>query len=233
MKKLLVILSAIACLFFLGYGGSMAWSLYPHTNLQPLPPSLIALNSDEGIQRLHNAEAAADYQRLSNTFQAQKLISYCGVASSVSVLNALGINTSQWWFFNDQTKKIRSQKQVMFGGMSLSELAGLLMAHGAKSSVRHGGDIDIAEFRALVEQNLANDNDYLLINYQRAVLGQPKLGHISPIAAYDRDTDSVLIIDTAAHKYPFTWVPLNTLHSAMNTIDSSSGKARGLVEVSL
>jgi hypothetical protein len=78
---------------------------------------------------------------------------------------------------------------------------------------------------------LVSLNDYLLVNYQRKVLGQGAVGHISPLAAYDEDSDKVLILDTAGYKYPPTWVPVDGLFDAISTTDSSSGKTRGFVEV--
>jgi hypothetical protein len=35
------------------------------------------------------------------------------------------------------------------------------------------------------------------------------------------------VLDVAAHRYPYTWVPVSRLWSAMNTIDNDSGLARG------
>lgn len=70
---------------------------------------------------------------------------------------------------------------------------------------------------------------YAAACYQRELLGQDRVGHISPLAAYDRD--KVLILDTAAHKYPPTWAPVERLFAAMQTVDGSSGKMRGYVEV--
>ena len=54
----------------------------------------------------------------------------------------------------------------------------------------------------------------MLVNYQREVLGQRRVGHISPVAAYDQASDSVLILDTATYNYPATWVPLARLHGS-------------------
>ena len=179
-----------------------------------------------------NAEAFADYKRLSRSFQAQKLVSYCGVASSVSVLNALGVETDQYDFFIEGTEQVRPWNKVMFGGMALTDLAGLLAEHGVQVSIHHADQFSLNEFRAAVKSNLKTEHDYLIVNYQREVLTQGKVGHISPLSAYDHESDSVLIMDTAAHKYPPTWVPLKLLYAAMKTIDSSSEKMRGFVEVS-
>lgn len=215
----------------LALAGFVAWNLYPHNNPQSLPTPLLSLSSNKGAARLKRSTAIADYSALTDSFQAQELASYCGVASSVAVLGAFGGKTSQSDFFTTEASKVRSRLQVTFGGMTLAELAGLLRSYNLIVIVRHADEFDISELRRIVIANLANANDYLLVNYQREVLGQNRAGHISPLSAYDEATDSVLVMDTAAHKYPPTWVPLESLYAAMRTGDSSSGKLRGFLEV--
>lgn len=232
MKKVLSILVISLLTLTLCFGAFVAWALYPHENPQPLPPTLIDLDSALGTQRLQQADTVADYPGLSKSYQPQVLASYCGVASSVAVLQALGRNVSQWSFFTEEAGKVRSRWKVMFGGMSLSDLTGLLASHGLKTSTHYADDFSLEEFRAAIEHNLANPEDYLLVNYQREELGQGRVGHISPLAAYDRESDSVLIMDTANYKYPATWVPVDLLYAGMKTEDSGSGRARGYLEVS-
>jgi hypothetical protein len=231
MKKVLIILGLMLATTVLGLAGFAGWVLYPHDNPLPLPSSLVGATTTEGVERLAAADAFADYELLASSFQAQSLASYCGVATSVAVLGAFGTPTTQGEFFTDEASAVRSRFKVTFGGMSLPDLAGLLKAHGLKTSVHYADQFSVVEFRAAVEKNLATDNDYLLVNYQREALGQGRVGHISPLAAYDRETDSVLIMDTAAHKYPPTWVPIELLYAGMSTTDSASGKMRGYVEV--
>lgn len=232
MKKLLLISAAAAIVAAICVTGFVGWSLYPHKNLLPVGPPLAPACCKVGKDRLRDAEATADYDALSAAFEPQIAVSFCGVASSVTVLGALGIETSQMSFFDDDAGRVRSRFRVLFGGMSLEQLAGLLAAHGVDTSIRYAEDFDVGEFRAVAERNLSTSGDYLLVNYDRAVLGQTGGGHISPVAAYDRDTDSVLVMDTAAHKYPSTWVPIDMLHEGMRAIVSSTGRARGYVEVS-
>ena len=69
----------------------------------------------------------------------------------------------------------------------------------------------------------------LVVSYDRKVLGQTGSGHFSPIAAYDRVTDSVLIADTARFKYGAHWVPMSLLWEAMKPVDPDSGRSRGFV----
>src|SRR5882724_5902183 len=56
----------------------------------PLPQGLIGLNSDQGEQLLLHSQARQSYWNLSLHFVTQKTQSYCGIASMVMVLNAVG-----------------------------------------------------------------------------------------------------------------------------------------------
>ena len=72
----------------------------------------------------------------------------------------------------------------------------------------------------------------MLVNYQRASLGQQAMAHISPLAAYNAVMDRLVVHDVARYKYPPVWVPTERLWSAMNTVaDKTSGKTRGFVVV--
>lgn len=231
MKKFLKLFATAVLLLVVCFAGFVAWQLYPHAKPQPLPESLVAIDSDRGQALLVRADARADLNALTDAYQPQSTGSFCGVASSVTVLGALGTPQSQRAFFTEEASAVRPMMSVMFGGMSLPELAGLLEAHELATRAVHAADSSLDEFRAVIQRNLRTADDYLLVNYQREVLGQGRVGHISPIGAYDTESDTVLILDTAAHKYPHTWVPVPMLFSAMDTVDGSSGKTRGYVEV--
>lgn len=233
MKRFLKISGVLILVLLLVLAGYIAYLLVPKELNLPLPENLIANSSPEGQALLASAGALADYPKLVDVWEGQELVSYCGVASGVIVLGALGEPANQFSFFNDGTDAVRSRMQVTFGGMSLSDLAGLLEAHGLDVDIMHGDELTLEKFRQIVDTNLAREGDYLLVNYQRQTLGQGKVGHISPLGAYDKSSDRVLIMDTADYKYPYTWVPLKVLHAAVQEKDSSTELARGLLEVRL
>jgi len=233
LKKLLKFVVILIIVLAVAFVGSVWWKLQPIEDPQPLPADLVSLLDEAGVSLLADADAMADYELLRANYESQELRSYCGVASSVTVLSALGREVDQGTFFTSEASQVRPRRKVMLGGMSLSDLAGLLRAHGAAVAMQHASSSDVEQFREAVVRNLSQEGDFLLVNYQRAVLGQNKVGHISPVAAYDRETDSVLIMDTASYSYPPTWVPVTKLFEAMATLDRSSGKSRGYAEVSL
>ncbi|MBZ8180870.1 phytochelatin synthase family protein [Oscillatoria salina] len=210
----------------------------------PLTENLINFNSTAGEKLLFESEARADYLPLSIHFVTQTNQAFCGVASMVMVLNALDIPApeapeykpydifTQKNFFNKQTDKIISAKKVSRQGLTLAELAGLLATYPVKTEVHHGGDLTLDEFRSLIVNNLGQTDNFVIVNYLRKAIGQETGGHISPIAAYDKDTDRLLILDVSRYKYPPVWVETEELWLATRTLDSVSNKTRGLVLVS-
>lgn len=149
----------------------------------------------------------------------------------MAVLRARGADLDQPGFFTDATSEVRSWTSITFGGMPLTDLGGLLRAHGARATVHHAGDHDVETFRAEVARNLDTSGDWLIVNYDRRAVGESGGGHISPLTAYDADRDLVLLLDTAAYKYPPHWVPVADLFTAMATVDSESERTRGWVVV--
>ena len=75
--------------------------------------------------------------------------------------------------------------------------------------------------------------EYVIVNYLRRTIGQERGGHISPLAAYDAETDRFLVLDVSRYKYPPVWVKAEDLFAAMNTPDSDNeNRTRGYVLVS-
>ena len=210
----------------------------------PVPNNLIILSSDAGEQLFIKSKARKDYWPLSIQFVTQKNQAYCGVASSVMVLNALKVPApeakefapyrvfTQDNFFDGQNQNLVTMEVVSKRGMTLDQLGGLLASHGVTAQVYHAGDTSLAEFRAQVVKNLQDSNNFVLVNYLRRAIGEETGGHISPIAAYNKKSDRFLILDVSRYKYPPVWVKAEELWKAMNTVDSDSGKTRGFVLVS-
>jgi hypothetical protein len=159
----------------------------------------------------------------------------------VMVLNSLSIpapvapefgtyNTfTQNNIWNDRTEKILSSKVIARQGMTLDQLGQLLETYPVKAQVYHGDNVSLDEFRKLAIANLQEPNNFILVNYLRKAINQESGGHISPLAAYNEQTDRFLILDVSRYKYPPVWVKAEELWQAMKTIDSASGKTRGFV----
>jgi hypothetical protein len=207
-------------------------------------PSVIYWNSATGKILRARIPADADYWPLSPAFAMQNTQTYCSVASAITVLNAMPIKKpvdpayapyayfTQNNYFTPEVIKVISPQTVLAKGMTRDQMAETLALHGVKVKSIAGDTLNDEGLRTLLQKVLSDDGQFVLVNYLRATLGQVGGGHWSVLAAYDTQTDSVLILDVAKYKYPPVWVGISTLRQAISTLDTTSNKARGLVIVS-
>ncbi len=227
LRKRLYALAIVLLLPALLGSVGMAYNLFPYNEILELPTSMRAFS---GESELTEKIYSKDFSVLSNQFEPQIHRSFCGVASSVIVLNAMGIEVSQDTFFeNDDVSAIRPWLTVYFAGMPLHDLSRFLQIYNTDTKLTYSSDVTVEEFRQRVTLNAQNPHDFMIVNYSRTALGQAGGGHISPIGAYRTETDEILVLDVAIYRYPWTWVKLEDLFLAMNTIDG--GRSRGFVEI--
>jgi len=231
VKILLLAVAVLVILALTGAGALYGWISHPRQQRLPLPPSLIALDSAGGEQLLAESGARHDYDALLPNFQAQEKISWCGVASGVAVLNTLQpvAPLRQDEFFNDCAGAGRRQLQVSFGGMPLALFSRLVACHGVAAEAVHADQSSLERFRSEVAANLETSADFVVVNYERAALGQGEGGHISPLGAYHAGSDRFLVLDVASYKYPPVWVTAEDLWKAMDSVDNETGQRRGYV----
>jgi hypothetical protein len=133
-------------------------------------------------------------------------------------------------FLNDQTEKILPRAVLAKQGMTLDQIGAIARTYPVTAEVHHAGDSNVEEFRSLALDYLGQKDHYVVINYLRRAIGQETGGHISPLAAYDADTDRFLVLDVSRYKYPPVWVSTADLFAAMNTQDSvNENRTRGFV----
>lgn len=223
--------------------GAAAFAQRTLAQTLPLHEDLTSLTSSEGQALLLESEGLADYIPLTTQFITQQNQAFCGVATTAMVLNALQITApladawdrnyfTQENLFNDQTEAIISRSVIERQGMTLEELAGIFESYPVYAEVYHGSDVTLDDFRQLIADNLAEPGNFVVVNYLRRAIAQERGGHISPIGAYDADTDQFLIMDVSRYKYPPVWVSAEALWAATNTVDSVSGKTRGFLLIS-
>ena len=110
-------------------------------------------------------------------------------------------------------------------GLQLRQLHHLFLSHGIDSLIRVANqDISNQAIKQELINNLKNTGDYVVINYKRTLLGQKGGGHISPLAAYHKASDSFLIMDVNSSKYNWVWVEARHLIPAMRTFDTKENR---------
>jgi len=237
-QKLIRLSTAITLMALIPMGG---WADLP------LPTGLVSLESPAGQQLLLKSDYQTSYWPLSRYFVSEQNIAFCSIASLVMVLNALNIQrpfapdlypyplfTQDDVFYNPKVMRIFQPRQVAAAGLTLEQLATLASILGGQTQVHFAkNNQDLSDFINTAKKILSNpkSNSYLIINYNRNVLGQIGGGHFSPLAAYDPTTDRFLLMDVARYKYPPTWVKSQDLWHAMESVDSTSQKPRGYLVI--
>ncbi|RKF50210.1 phytochelatin synthase family protein [Paraburkholderia fungorum] len=209
----------------------------------PVPPNLTVLTQPAGQKRLMATAHKQSYWPLSQYFETQRNEAYCSVATSVMVLNALGIRRpastlypdfpyfSQEDFFRGIDPQVANAAQVSKEGMTLDQLSAALNAFPVEVKAFHASDLTLGQFRDLIRDTTSHSDRFALLNFRRVEIGEAGGGHWSPLAAYDAASDSALLLDVARYKYPAAWVPVTQLYAAALAVDTVSGISRGIVIV--
>lgn len=142
---------------------------------------------------------------------------------------------SQRGFFNEKTEKVKKRAVVentapnavgnFDAGLSLGDFAKMLKLHGMKVKLIYAeeNNVEFSEkFRQVLKKILAEKKNFIVVNFDGQVLGKETRGHISPLVAFDEESDSVLVLDVALHKNQWYWVEVTKLIAAMNTKDDAT-----------
>ncbi|HAG61928.1 MAG TPA: glutathione gamma-glutamylcysteinyltransferase [Coxiellaceae bacterium] len=204
--------------------------------------SPIYWDTPQGIARLNETQLHHQFTSLVHYFTTQQNKSYCGPASAAMILNALKIppppvtslHPYSLWnqdnIFTTQVIKAGITTQlVKRQGVTLDEETQLLNAIPKVRAIAHHVSNKTPHIKKELIQRLNSSNQYILINYHRSILHQTGYGHISAAAAYDKSSDSILILDVSRYKYPPFWVKTDQLIDAMNTYDAVSQQQRGYI----
>jgi hypothetical protein len=122
-------------------------------------------------------------------------------------------------------------KQVRDVGYQLRQLDELLRAHDLVTRLVVVDDKKSEEeVRADFVENLKRAGDYIIVNYRRKEVGQGGGAHISPVGAYDAESDSVLVMDVNPASAGWVWMPITTLIKGMRTFDTVENRGYILVQ---
>jgi hypothetical protein len=220
------------------------WVAGAHADSLALPDNLTGFSTHNGEVYFAESDAREAYFPLADNFLTQKTQSYCGVATIVMVLNALGVPApavpeyepyrtfTQDNVLDQRTDAVLPRETLARQGMTLDQIGGILVTKPVKAEVHHASDSSVEEFRKLASAYLGEPGHFVIVNYLRMALGEQIGGHISPLAAYDAKADRFLILDVARYKYPPVWVKTADIFDAMNTPDAvNENKTRGFVLV--
>ena len=204
---------------------------------------VIYVDDEASDSFLGGAEFRGHFWPLCRFFVSEDLLTYCGIASAVTVLNSLGVSApdspqiypfrmfTQENFFSDRVLRVRRPSAVEKNGNTLDQLAEMLSVSGVDVTVHRADDLTVDEARRILTTAMQSDNQRIIVDFHRKALGQKGGGHFSPLAAYNSTVDRFLLLDVARYKLPPCWVPTDSLHTAMTDIDPVSGRSRGFIVI--
>jgi hypothetical protein len=157
------------------------------------------------------------------SFVSQRNGSTCGPTSLANVERSFGLVADERSVV-DGTGKCWTG--MCFGGLTLEEVASVA-GQRTQHKVTILRDLDETTFR----EHLARSNDptrRYVVNFHRGPLFGKGGGHYSPIGGYLEKEDLVFVLDVNAEYKPWL-VDAHRLYLAVNTVDVSSEKKRGLL----
>jgi len=120
-------------------------------------------------------------------------------------------------------------KQVRDFGFQLRQLDALLEANGLDTRLVIVDDNKpVEDIRADLVDDLKRRGDYVIV--QRKAVGQQGFAHISPLGAYDDQSDSFLVLDVNPASASWVWMPTATLVKGMRTFDTVENRGYILIE---
>ena len=122
-------------------------------------------------------------------------------------------------------------KQIKDFGYQVRQLDEMLRANGVTTRLVIVDDSKPEQdIRTDLVENLKRRDGYVIVAYQRKAVGQEGPGHISPLGAYDAESDSFLVLDVNPASAGWIWMPTATLVKGMRTFDTVENRGYILVE---
>jgi hypothetical protein len=122
-------------------------------------------------------------------------------------------------------------KQVKDFGYQVRQLDEMLRANGLTTRLVIVDDGKAEqEIRNDLIENLKHRGDFVIVSYHRKAVGQQGGGHISPLGAYDLESDSFLVLDVNPTNAGWVWMPTATLIKGMRTFDTVENRGYILVQ---
>lgn len=204
---------------------------------------VVYVDTQRGAELFDEAHVKGHFWTLCRYFISENFLTYCGIASSVMVLNSLGVDApddpqiypykmfKQENIFTDEVLHHRRPLEIEKGGNTLEQLATIFDALHVGVEVYFGSDLDVDGCRGKLIEVLEAADQRVIVDFHRKTLKQKGGGHFSPLAAYHEGEDRFLLMDVARYKLPPYWVKASALHEALVGVDTTSGKSRGFLVV--
>ncbi len=200
----------------------------------------IEWDSQEGRWRQETSQYKTNLYKLLRFYESQTRGTYCGIATAVVALNCLSIKAmesqylensylfTQEDFFEGKIGEAVDPAITKKKGLTLYDMAKTMNTQPLSVNVYEATSFTNEAIRDRIKAALINPNQTVIALYHRKSLKQEGTGHWSPVAAYDHESDSFLILDVARYKYPPSWVSGEAFIAGMKTLNDK-GMSRGFI----
>jgi hypothetical protein len=204
---------------------------------------VVYVDTEEGAALFDSAGVKGHFWTICRYFVSEKFLTYCGIASSVTVLNSLGVEApedpqiypytmfTQDNIFTEDVLRHRRPLEVEKGGNTLQQLASILGALHVQVATCFASELSLDTCREDLVTVLKSPDRRVIVDFDRQALHQKGSGHFSPLAAYHEGEDRFLLMDVARYKAPPCWVKAAVLYEALRGTDPASQKSRGFLVV--
>ena len=121
-------------------------------------------------------------------------------------------------------------KQITDYGYEIRQLDEMLRANGVITELTIVDDNKVEQnIRAELVDNLKSRGDYVIVAFLREAVGERGGPHVSPIGAYDAESDLFLILDVNPASADWVWMPTKTLIKGMRTFDKVENRGYILI----
>ncbi|KAM7535382.1 hypothetical protein Aperf_G00000094493 [Anoplocephala perfoliata] len=165
--------------------------------------------------------------------------SYCGLSAMVMVLNSFEVDPGRiwkapWrWYHEDMLTCCLSNEDLFTNGITIDQFQSIAKCNGLYVDCHQPtcSTEALEAFRScllsLCSQSLSTSATILVVSYDRKAVNQTGSGHYTLVGGYHPKRDLILVLETAAFKYPMHWAPLTAIYNGMCSLDKVTGKPRG------
>ncbi|VDK32375.1 unnamed protein product [Taenia asiatica] len=209
---------------------------------RPLPASCIAFSTVEGRQIFKETLEMGfleSFFDLVPQLRTQVQPSYCGLSAMVMVLNSFEMDPGRvwkapWrWYHEDMLTCCLSSEDLLNHGITLDQFQSIAKCNGLNVDLRQptSPGETVETFRScllnICSQSLSTSGAILVVSYDRKAVKQTGSGHYALVGGYHPKRDLILLLETAAFKYPPHWAPLTAIYNGMCSLDKKTGRPRG------
>ena len=156
-----------------------------------------------GTERFARSAVNSSVLKVFGYAETESRQTFCGPTSLAIVMNSLGLNdptppslfpyhlVTQDTVFTPANLLVKSYDEVDRGGLVLDQLARFAANLKLSTSVFHAADLSASDMRARLIAALGQPDSRVIVNFNRASLGQQGEGHFSPLVAYDAASELV------------------------------------------